>query len=66
MNDLLDNPRGFYDHVKRYNASVASILTYGQRGPTFDSFWAHAVYDVTHGVRTCTSTMLRRKLMSHC
>lgn len=46
MNDLLDKPEGFYNHVRRYTASVASILTYGQRGPTFESFWAHGVYDV--------------------
>ncbi len=54
MNDLLDNPEGFYNHVRRYTASVASILTYGQRGPTFESFWAHGVYDVMDKVRIHT------------
>ncbi|KKA22700.1 Cytochrome P450 oxidoreductase [Rasamsonia emersonii CBS 393.64] len=46
MNDLLDNPDGFFNHVRRYTASVASALAFGHRGPTFDSFWGHAVYDV--------------------
>lgn len=41
MNDLLDDPEGFYDHVRRYTASVASALAFGHRGPTFHSFWGH-------------------------
>jgi len=41
MNDLLENPEGFYDYVRRYTASVASSLVFGHRGPTFKSFWAH-------------------------
>lgn len=46
MNDLLNDPEGFFDHVRRYTSSVASALAFGHRGPTFDSFWGHAVYDV--------------------
>ena len=46
MNDLLESPEGFYDHVRRYTASVASSLTYGYRAATFGSFWAYGVYDV--------------------
>lgn len=60
MNDLLDNPEGFYNHVRRYTASVASILTYGQRGPTFESFWAHGVYDVMDRVRICILSPLTK------
>ena len=41
MNDLLVEPEGFFNHIRRYTASVASTLVYGQRGSTFDSFWAH-------------------------
>lgn len=41
MNDLLQSPEGFFDHIRRYTASVATTLVYGQRGATFDSFWAH-------------------------
>lgn len=64
MNDLLDNPEGFYNHVRRYTASVASILTYGQRGPTFESFWAHGVYDVMDRVGIYTFSV-DQKLTSH-
>ncbi|KAL5352910.1 hypothetical protein ACLOAV_002858 [Pseudogymnoascus australis] len=46
MSDLLIDPKGFYNHVRRYTASVASVLVFGHRGPTFESFWAHGVYDV--------------------
>lgn len=41
MNDLLNHPEGFFDNIRRYTASVATTLVYGQRGATFDSFWAH-------------------------
>ncbi|KAK5451326.1 hypothetical protein LTS15_008090 [Exophiala xenobiotica] len=46
MADLLNDPKGFYNHIRRYTASVASVLIFGSRGATFDSFWAHGVYDV--------------------
>ncbi|EAW15397.1 cytochrome P450 [Aspergillus fischeri NRRL 181] len=46
LNDLLRDTEGFYNHVRRYTASVASALAFGHRGPTFESFWGHAVYDV--------------------
>ncbi|KEF57227.1 uncharacterized protein A1O9_07417 [Exophiala aquamarina CBS 119918] len=41
MNDLLTNPEGFFNHIRRYTASVAATLVFGQRGSTFNSFWAH-------------------------
>lgn len=41
LNDLLGNPGGFFNHVRRYTASSASVLAFGHRGPTFDSFWGH-------------------------
>ncbi|KAK7206979.1 putative cytochrome P450 oxidoreductase [Myxozyma melibiosi] len=46
MNDLLTQPDNFFNSVRRYTASVASALAFGHRGPTFDSFWGHCVYDV--------------------
>ncbi|KEZ41471.1 hypothetical protein SAPIO_CDS7617 [Scedosporium apiospermum] len=46
LNDLLENPEGFFNHVRRYTASSASVLAFGHRGRTFDSFWGHVVYDV--------------------
>ncbi|EXJ84074.1 hypothetical protein A1O3_04741 [Capronia epimyces CBS 606.96] len=41
MNDLLRDPDNFFNHIRRYTASVAATLVYGQRGATFDSFWGH-------------------------
>ncbi|KAJ5797968.1 uncharacterized protein N7503_007264 [Penicillium pulvis] len=46
LNDLLSAPDGFFNHVRRYTASSASVLAFGHRGATFDSFWGHVVYDV--------------------
>ncbi|KAK4150414.1 putative cytochrome P450 oxidoreductase [Chaetomidium leptoderma] len=46
MNDLLETPDNFFDHIRRYTASVATCITHGFRAPTFDSFWGHGVYDV--------------------
>lgn len=40
LHDILVNPDGFYNHVRRYNASVFNIITWGQRGATYDSFWS--------------------------
>lgn len=42
---LLDTPENFYNHIKRVTSSISCILIYGQRGPTFENFWGHAVYD---------------------
>ncbi|KAF2021108.1 cytochrome P450 2D18 [Aaosphaeria arxii CBS 175.79] len=44
MFDLLMTPDEFFTHVKRSTASIASIVLFGYRAPTFDSFWANAVY----------------------
>lgn len=44
MNDLLGNPDGFFNSIRRYTASVAATLVFGQRGATFDSFWAHVSF----------------------
>ncbi|KAI9836035.1 MAG: hypothetical protein M1819_001646 [Sarea resinae] len=46
MNDLLDSPDKFFNHIRRYTASVASVIAFGHRGPTFESFWGHCVYTV--------------------
>ncbi|TVY56444.1 Cytochrome P450 monooxygenase patI [Lachnellula cervina] len=40
MANLLETPEDFYDQIKRYTASVAASITYGQRGATPDNFWA--------------------------
>ncbi|KAF4539242.1 Cytochrome p450 protein [Lasiodiplodia theobromae] len=44
MNDLLRDPSGFYNHVKRTTASTANIVVWGHRGPTYDDFWGSCVY----------------------
>jgi hypothetical protein len=46
MNDLLVAPEGFFNHVRRYTASVAAAIVFGHRGPTFESFWAHVSIDI--------------------
>ncbi|TVY53947.1 Cytochrome P450 monooxygenase patI [Lachnellula cervina] len=46
LNDLLRTPENFFDCIRRYTASVAATLVFGQRGATFESFWAHGVFDV--------------------
>ncbi|KAF2774012.1 putative cytochrome P450 oxidoreductase [Teratosphaeria nubilosa] len=46
LNDLLKTPTDFFNHVRRYTASSATVLAFGHRGPSFDSFWGHVVYDV--------------------
>ncbi|KAI1613904.1 cytochrome P450 [Exophiala viscosa] len=43
--DILNNPDGYYNHIRRTTSSVASAVVWGHRGPTMKSFWAHAVYD---------------------
>ena len=45
LSDILETPERYYKHIKRTTASVADAVVFGHRGPTFDSFWAHAVYD---------------------
>jgi hypothetical protein len=50
MTDLLGTPDGFFNHVRRYTASVVTSVTYGFRGATFESFWAHV--GVIHPHRT--------------
>jgi cytochrome P450 len=64
MTDLLDSPDKFYNSIKRYTASVAASLTYGFRGATYDSFWAHGVYDVMTKVRRVHFGILPGRLTS--
>ncbi|KAK5352286.1 hypothetical protein LTS03_004054 [Exophiala xenobiotica] len=45
LHQLLTDPKNFYNHIKRTTSSISCILIYGQRGPTFENFWGHAVYD---------------------
>jgi hypothetical protein len=40
MNDLLRSPEKTFYHIKRYAASVISVIAYGHRASSFDKFWA--------------------------
>ncbi|KAK7732983.1 hypothetical protein SLS57_000927 [Botryosphaeria dothidea] len=44
LHDLLRTPADFSQHVKRTAVSVANIIVWGHRGPTFDSFWGGTPY----------------------
>ncbi|KAH7407061.1 cytochrome P450 oxidoreductase-like protein [Phaeosphaeria sp. MPI-PUGE-AT-0046c] len=43
--DLLEKPDEFGASIKRTSASIASIILYGFRASSSDSFWATAVFD---------------------
>ncbi|KAJ5777836.1 hypothetical protein N7520_001082 [Penicillium odoratum] len=44
MCDLLDDPEGYYDHIRRYSTSVILTTVYGQRGESFKSHKVQALY----------------------
>lgn len=39
MYDLLLTPDDFRTHLKRATSSASSIVIYGNRAPSFESFW---------------------------
>ena len=43
---FLEDPEHFTEHIKRTTASIASIITYGQRAPTIDHQYATQVFDI--------------------
>ncbi|KAK5245353.1 hypothetical protein LTR20_006727 [Exophiala xenobiotica] len=43
---FLEDPGHFTEHIKRTTASIASIITYGQRAPTIDHPYATQVFDI--------------------
>ncbi|KAJ5934878.1 hypothetical protein N7466_004425 [Penicillium verhagenii] len=45
MCDLLDNPEGYYDSIRRYSTSVVLASVYGQRGESFESPKIQALYN---------------------
>lgn len=42
--DLLTTPEDFSEHIKRTTASTSSIVAFGHRASTYDSFWVQSVY----------------------
>jgi hypothetical protein len=51
MNNLLENPDKMFEYTKLYTASVISILAYGQRAASLDSFWYKDVYNLLEQVK---------------
>lgn len=51
MESLFEDPQNFIKLVRRYTASSASSIIYGQRAPTYESFWGH----VSLGVASISS-----------
>jgi hypothetical protein len=41
MYDFMTNPDDFYRHLRRVTASIACTFVYGQRAPTYDTFWGN-------------------------
>ncbi|EXJ83042.1 hypothetical protein A1O3_06859 [Capronia epimyces CBS 606.96] len=46
MENLLDDPEDFVKLVRRYTASAASCIVFGQRADKYEDFWGHTVYEV--------------------
>lgn len=44
MFELLQDPEGYYDHIRRYTTAVILASVYGQRGKRFDSPNVQALY----------------------
>lgn len=44
MESLLEDPQNFIKLVRRYTASTASSIIFGQRAPTYESFWGHVSF----------------------
>jgi cytochrome P450 len=46
MCQLLSDPQGYYDHIRRYSTAVILALVFGQRGADFNSLKVRALYHV--------------------
>jgi cytochrome P450 len=44
MCQLLDDPAGYYDHIRRYTTAVILASVFGQRGESFQSSKVQALY----------------------
>ncbi|CAG7918924.1 unnamed protein product [Penicillium olsonii] len=47
LRDLATTPDALFKHVKRTTTSILDIVTWGFRAPTFDSWWASGVCEVS-------------------
>jgi cytochrome P450 len=55
MTELLDSPRRFYEHNRRYSASVIMLLTYGYRLPTWEHPLLKKIYSVLDNLTEMTA-----------
>ena len=55
MNDLLDTPERFYQHNRRYSASVIMLVTYGHRLPTWEDPLMKKIYTVLDNLTEMTA-----------
>ncbi|KAF2462454.1 cytochrome P450 [Lineolata rhizophorae] len=46
MQELIDDPAHFYEHNRRYSASVITVVTYGFRLPTWEDPMMKKIYSV--------------------
>lgn len=53
LHDLIKNPDKFSEHIRRAAVSVANIIIWGHRGPTFESFWGCTPYKSLEGFSQC-------------
>ena len=44
MYQLMQNPEGYYDHIRRYSTAVILASVFGQRAPRFDTPKVQALY----------------------
>ncbi|OAG35989.1 hypothetical protein AYO21_09849 [Fonsecaea monophora] len=62
LNDLIQKPEDFYNHMKRLTSSIACILVFGHRALSYEDFWGHCVYDALDKVLLTSSTTARYPL----
>ncbi|PYI26719.1 cytochrome P450 [Aspergillus indologenus CBS 114.80] len=55
MFDLLETPADFYEHNRRYSASVIMRVTYGYRLPTWKHPLVHKIYSVLDNLTEMTA-----------
>lgn len=55
MVELLDSPERFYDHNRRYSASVIMLVAYGYRLPTWDHPLVEKIYSVLDNLTEMTA-----------
>lgn len=53
--DFLDSPENFYEHNRRYSASVIMLVTYGYRLPNWDDPLVQEIYDVLDNLTEMTA-----------